>query len=391
MTYRAFLFQTILAVLFASPLFGQGPGPAADASDSWLPALEGKRIAVVANVTSRAGDQHLIDFLVNHDVEVVRIFTPEHGFRGNYAAGEKISDGRDSRTGLPLHSLYGNNKKPGTEDLAGIDLVVFDIQDVGARFYTYISTMSYVMEACAENSIPLMILDRPNPNGDFIDGPILQPELSSFVGLHPVPIVHGMTVGEYASMVNGEGWLKDSIQCDLTVIPCTNYSHSDRYVLPVPPSPNLPNQASVLLYPSLCLFEGTPVSIGRGTDKPFQIIGAPWFTELGDTFTPKPVSAAPHPKFENEVCHGVNVRSFGENYLTIHRELYLFWLIEAHKMYNGDAPFFTPFFDKLAGTAELRKQIEAGWTEEQIRASWEPGLNQFMITRAKYLIYPERR
>lgn len=365
----------------------QSPTPAADIPDLWLPMLEGKTIAVVANNTSRVGDTHLVDFLVDHNVTIKRVFSPEHGFRGQAAAGEHVSSEIDEKTGIPLVSLYGNHKKPAPSEVSDVDLVLFDIQDVGVRFYTYISTMTYVMEACAENEIPFFILDRPNPHGNLIDGPILEAEFTSFVGLHPVPIAHGMTVGEYAAMVKGEGWIQDAQKLDLSVFVCNNYTHESVYELPVAPSPNLPNQASIMLYPSLCLFEGTKVSIGRGTDLPFQQFGAPWFEDLGKTFTPTSRPEAPHPKYENEECKGVELTSFGENFMHNYAKLYIFWLLEAHRQYEGEEPFFSNYFRLLAGTEKLQEQIEAGWSEAQIRESWEDGLSEFKLTREKYLLY----
>lgn len=376
------LFSLLTTALSAQPI------PAADEPERWIGEIRRLDVAVVANPTSTSGNQHLVDFLLSQDIRVQKVFAPEHGFRGDHAAGEHVSSDRDAKTGLPLVSLYGRHKKPSAEDLAGIDVVIFDIQDVGVRFYTYISTMTYVMEACAENNVRLIILDRPNPNGHLVDGPILEQEFSSFVGLHPVPIAHGMTVGEYAHMVNGEGWLKGGVKCTLTVYPCSDYTHDTPYELPIAPSPNLPNAASIALYPSLCWFEGTPVSIGRGTEHPFQLIGAPWFPEMAFAFTPVSVSAAPHPKFENELCHGVLVSDFALDFLRKKPQLYLFWLIEAHRLYDGsEGDFFQPFFDMLAGTDQLREQIEAGWSEEQIRESWEPGLENFNRIRSKYLLY----
>lgn len=381
------LFSILTGLFLTLTSIAQMPLPAADVPDTWFGTLEGKTVAVVANPTSRVGEIHLVDYLHSRQIDIRRVFSPEHGFRGEAAAGAHVSDGVDQATGIPIVSLYGNHKKPSQNEVNDVDLVIFDIQDVGVRFYTYISTMTYVIEACAEAGTPVLILDRPNPHGNLIDGPILEEKFKSFVGLHPVPIAHGMTVGEYAQMVVGEKWIEYADKADLTVVPCRDYRHSDRYVLPVPPSPNLPNQASIMLYPSLCLFEGTPVSIGRGTDKPFQYVGAPWFPELGDTFTPASVPAAPHPKFENELCYGIDLESFGENFMHNQDELYLFWLLEAYRNYHGDKPFFDSFFNTLAGTDKLKQQIEQGLSENQIRASWTPGLERFKVTRAKYLIY----
>lgn len=380
----------LFTFIFTFVSWAQGPTPAADLHANYFSNYVGKKVAVIANQTSMSGDMHLVDRLLAYNIDVVRVFAPEHGFRGDHAAGEHVNSNVDEKTGLPIVSLYGSHKKPSADEVSDVDVVIFDIQDVGVRFYTYISTMSYAMEACAENGVEFHVLDRPNPNGHFVDGPVLEPEYSSFVGLHPVPIAHGMTVAEYALMVKGEAWINKASDLNLSVIGCQNYTHSTPYSLPIAPSPNLPNDASVALYPTLCLFEGTPVSIGRGTDKPFQQVGAPWFPELGDEFTPTSVAAAPHPKFENERCKGIDLSSFGENYMRQHGGIYLFWLIEAYRNYpQQDATFFTSFFAKLAGTKKLQEQIMNGWSEEQIRASWEPGLQAFRATRAKYLLYAE--
>ncbi|OYT13821.1 MAG: hypothetical protein B6I19_03140 [Bacteroidetes bacterium 4572_114] len=372
---------------------GQEVMVGADQTELYFPLLKGKRIAVVANHTSLIQGAHLVDSLVSAGVDVVKIFSPEHGFRGKAGAGQLIDDKIDLVTGLPVISLYGKHKKPTTEDLQDIDLVIFDIQDVGARFYTYISTMTYVMEACAENDIPVMVLDRPNPNGFYVDGPILDTGFSSFVGMHPVPIVHGMTVGEYAKMVNGERWLKDSIQCELKVIPVKNYAHSDFYDLPVQPSPNLPNRYAVYLYPSICLFEGTVVSVGRGTDYPFQVIGHPDFLLGSYIFVPRSIpGVATNPKHEGVYCNGQNLIGYAREMKDNPAQLNLHWLINyygALKDTTDTTDFFTKYFSLLAGTDQLQKQIEDGWTEEQIRESWQPGLDEFKQIREKYLLYPD--
>jgi uncharacterized protein YbbC (DUF1343 family) len=333
--------------------------------------------------------KHLVDTLRSRSVNVVKVFAPEHGFRGAGDAGEKIASGKDEKTGLPVVSLYGDNKKPTAAQLAGIDIVVFDIQDVGARFYTYISTLSYVMEACAEQKIPVLVLDRPNPNGHYIDGPILEPAFSSFVGLHPVPIVHGMTVGEYATMVNGEGWLKNKIQCDLKVISCKGWAHKEYYEVTVPPSPNLKTMNAIYLYPSLCLFEGTIVSMGRGTPSPFELIGFPGGKEGKFTFTPKSGPGSKHPLYENQECRGFDLQGFGDNFVRDSKMIYLYWVINLYKTAPDQSKFFNNFFDKLAGTDKLRKQIIEGKTEEEIRASWQPGLRKYAEMRKKYLLYAE--
>jgi len=362
----------------------------AEQTGAYFPLIKGKNIALVVNHTSLIGEIHLVDSLLRADFKVVKVFSPEHGFRGNADAGQEISDKIDLVTGLPIISLYGKNKKPQVADLADVDMVIIDIQDVGARFYTYISTMTYVMEACAENQIPVIILDRPNPNGFYVDGPVLEPAFKSFVGLHPVPIVHGMTVGEYAKMVNGEGWLENGVKCELSVIPVENYTHSDFYELPVRPSPNLPNKNAVYLYPSLCLFEGTIVSVGRGTDFPFQVIGHPDFVTGSYLFTPKSIPVvASKPKYEGVTCFGQNLTGFAENITNQPYQLSLFWLIEYYKILKDKGNFFDNYFEKLAGTAQLRKQIEEGWSEDQIRETWQPGLEKFRQIRKKYLLYPD--
>lgn len=363
-----------------------------DREDVYLSAIKDKNVAVVCNQTSiRANGEHLIDYLLRMQIAVTKVFAPEHGFRGAASAGEEIADGRDSRTNLPVYSLYGQVKKPTPEMLQGLDVVIFDIQDVGTRFYTYISTMSLVMEACADAGIEVFVFDRPNPNGYYVDGPVLKPGFESFVGMHPVPVVHGLTVGEYAKMVLGEGWLNSSKPCALTVVPMLGYTHKTPYVLPVAPSPNLPTEQAVRLYPSLCLFEGTTVSIGRGTDYPFQQIGAPWLsTAFSDySFTPTPNQGATDPKYNGEVCFGVNLTNFASSFLPSYNQLYLFWLIEAYQLCPEKESFFMPYFKKLAGTDQLEEQIKAGQSEAEIRASWASDLRTYKAQRVKYLLYPD--
>ncbi|AWM13191.1 DUF1343 domain-containing protein [Flavobacterium sediminis] len=352
---------------------------------SYLPIIKGKKIAVVANATSTVPFRrmHLVDYLLQRNFNIKRIFAPEHGFRGTADAGEVVKDGKDIKTGLPIISLYGSNKKPKPEQLDGIEVVIFDIQDVGARFYTYISTLHYVMEACAEQNIPLLVLDRPNPNGSIVDGPILEPEYTSFVGMHKIPVLHGMTIGEYAKMINGEKWLKNGIHCDLTVIPCKNYKRTMSYSLPVKPSPNLPNDQSINLYASLCFFEGTNVSVGRGTDIQFQIYGSPYLPKTDFTFTPKPNEGAKDPLYNGKVCYGEDLTAVEKV-----TQLELKWLLKAYHQTTDKTKFFNSFFTKLAGTPKLQQQIEAGLTEKQIRDSWQPGLENFKNIRKKYLIYP---
>jgi len=362
----------------------------AQRTEVYLPLLKNKAVAIVTNQTGTLGKTHLVDSLLSLGVNIKKVMSPEHGFRGQAAAGEHVNSGKDIKTGLPIVSLYGSHRKPTTADLQDIDIVIFDIQDVGVRFYTYISTLHYLMEACAENHKKLLILDRPNPNGFYVDGPILEKKFSSFVGMDPIPIVHGMTIGEYALMLNGEGWLKDSIQCDLQVITVINYRHDLLYQLPVSPSPNLPNMASIYLYPSLCLFEGTIVSVGRGTDKPFQIFGHPDMKQFDTTFVPEPIAGkAPHPKLEGQTCKGFDVSLFGSSMVPNMQGLYLFWLINTYFDMGGEDDFFKPFFNKLAGTDQLRIQIERGMTEEEIKAGWSDNLLKFKSIRKKYLLYPD--
>ncbi len=354
----------------------------------YLPWIRGKRVAVVANQTSVVGKTHLVDTLLAMNVRIVRVFAPEHGFRGQAGAGETVASGTDGRTGLPVVSLYGQKKKPDAADLDGVDAVLFDIQDVGVRFYTYISTLQYVMESCAAHGVEVIVLDRPNPNGFYVDGPVLEKPFASFVGLNPIPVVHGLTVAEYAGMLNGEGWLEGGKPCSLRVVACKGYSHDAFYMLPVAPSPNLPNMPAVYLYPSLCLFEGTVVSVGRGTDHPFQTAGYPGFAEGDFTFTPRSIpGVAPHPPYEGEACSGIDLRDFGVEFIRNYRGLYLFWLISFYESFPGKERFFTDYFSKLAGTDALQRQIREGWTEERIRASWQPALKRYLTMRKKYLLY----
>lgn len=365
----------------------------ADQPVKYFHLLEGKRVGVVANHTSITKNGHLVDVLLKQGITVQAVFAPEHGFRGEAGAGEKITDGKDAKTGLPVRSLYGSTKKPSKEMLKDIDVLLFDMQDVGARFYTYLSTMHYVMEAGAEENIPVIVLDRPNPNGFYTDGPVLDPSFRSFVGMHPIPMVHGMTLGELAQMINGEGWLKNGVKADLTVIPCFRYSKNDLYVLPVEPSPNLPTMESVYLYPSLCLFEPTVYSIGRGTERPFEVFGNPDLKFGSFTFTPVSTPGkAPNPKHKGKVCHGFDVKSIGEFYFFAYRTIYLDWLVETYKRYEEVYPgtFFTDpsFFDKLAGTDLLRKQIESGLSAEDIKKTWQPDIEAFKLKRKPYLLYP---
>jgi len=359
--------------------------------ESYLPLLEGKKVGLVGNQSSvifrskETGDYiHVVDSLLSRNVDLVKVFAPEHGFRGTADAGEAIKDGKDSSTGLPVISLYGDNKKPTTAQLKGLDMLIFDLQDVGTRFYTYISSLHYVMEACAENNIPLIILDRPNPNGHYIDGPLLDTKHKSFVGMHPIPVVHGLTMGEYGKMINGEKWLKSGIEADLQVITMENYSHDKPYSLPIKPSPNLPNDQAISLYPSLCFFEGTNVNEGRGTNKQFQVFGSPFLDKeyFNYTYTPRSMEGAKSPKHLNTECYGRD--------LSDHQRLdriNLEWLIEAYNHTADKSKFFKAFFTKLAGGTELQKQIEAGLSEVEIRESWKNNLEDFKSTREKYLLY----
>ena len=359
---------------------------AAHRIQEYLPLLKGKKVGLVANQSSvvfKGGQSvHLVDTLMKHQVNIQKVFAPEHGFRGTADAGELIKDGKDSKTGLPIVSLYGNNKKPKPEQLQGIDVMLFDLQDVGVRFYTYISTLHYVMEACAEQNIPLIVLDRPNPNGFMVDGPMLEKEYTSFVGMHPIPVLHGMTIGEYAQMINGEKWLKNQVQCSLTVISCLNYTHQNSYSLRIKPSPNLPNDQSINLYPSLCFFEGTNVSVGRGTEKQFQIYGSPFLKGFYFQFTPKPNVGAKDPMHNGKICFGEDLSR-----IALVQKLELKWLIKAYQQTEDKTQFFNNFFVKLAGTQNLQKQIESGLTESEIRQSWQQGLEDFKLIRAKYLLY----
>lgn len=360
----------------------------ADRTEQYLSDLAEKNVAIVGNQTSLIKTDkgqyiHLVDSLLNRNIGIKKVFAPEHGFRGKADAGEMIKDGIDQKTGLPVVSLYGSNKKPDNTHLQDIDIVVFDIQDVGARFYTYISTLHYIMEACAENDIPLIILDRPNPNGDYIDGPILQKSMKSFVGMHPIPITHGLTIAEYARMINGEKWLNNNLKADLRLIFMKNYHKNLKYEPPVAPSPNLPNYKSIRLYPSLCLFEGTKVSVGRGTSTPFQIFGAPFLPErkYSFTFTPKSSPGAKYPKHENQICYGKKFDNLPQ------AQLNLKYLIEAYQATADKDIFFNDYFNKLAGNKTLKQKIKSGWTAQEIYASWKKGLDQYKMVKSKYEYY----
>ena len=370
----------ILLILSSLGLHAQQLILGSERMEEIINSIDNKNLAIVGNQTSLVNDIHLVDTLISLKQNIISVFSPEHGFRGTEDAGAIIDNEFDSKTGLPIISLYGKNKKPTSEQLKGIDIIIFDIQDVGARFYTYISTLHYVMEAAGENNIKVIVLDRPNPNGHYVDGPILEKEFKSFVGMHEVPIVHAMTIGEYANMIVGEKWIDDS--CELEVINMINYNRNDLYKLPIKPSPNLPNSKSINLYPSLCLFEGTNVSVGRGTDKPFQHFGSPFLKFYSYAFIPKSGPGSKFPKHENKTCTGRNLENYP--YLS---SINLNWLIESFKQTSNKEDFFNNFFDKLAGTDILRTQIISGLGEKEIRSSWEPGLKEFKKIRDKYLLY----
>lgn len=361
--------------------------PGADRPDRYLPLLEGKRVALAVNQTSVLTHQdnlHLVDFLLQSGIDVKKVFVPEHGFRGDADAGEHVANQIDAKTGLPLVSLYGASKKPSKEAFADVDVIIFDIQDVGVRFYTFISTLHYLMEACAEQNKPLMILDRPNPNGNYVDGPILKEGYTSFVGMHPIPVVHGLTVGELAQMINGEGWLENGVKAPIEIIPIDNWTHDTAYSLPIKPSPNLPNDISIRLYPSLCYFEGTDVSLGRGTHFPFQVYGYP-DPKFGDfTFTPVSIEGmSKNPPQQDKKCYGKDLR----NEPLDHR-FTLSYLLEAYQLSGKKEKFFNNFFDKLAGSDQLRKDMLAGKNEAEIRAGWQPDLTAYKTLRENYLLYP---
>lgn len=381
---KRLLFLLLLCGCFSC--FAQQPLlTGADRTDVYLPLLKGKRVGMLVNQTSIIGSSHLVDSLLKLDVKIVKIFSPEHGFRGEADAGEKLGNTVDKKTGLPIVSLYGKHRKPDAKDLADVDVLIFDLQDVGVRFYTYISSLEELMEAAAEHGKPLLVLDRPNPNGHYIDGPILDTAFRSFVGMQPIPTVHGMTVGEYAKMLNGEGWLDNKAQCRLTVIPCAGYTHRTMYQLPVKPSPNLPNMASIYLYPSTCLFEGTVFSLGRGTDKPFQVYGHPALPKDLFSFTPRSLPGAKSPVLMDQTCYGYDLshEAHPDN------KIRLDWIINAYKLFPDKDKFFNAFFNKLAGNKELMAQIKAGKSPGQIRKTWEAGLAAFGKIRQKYLLYED--
>lgn len=383
--------DVVLAGSILSPVSGHADTVfkvGAERVELWLPVLKDKRVGVLVNHSSMVGNIHLLDTLLALGVDVRKVFAPEHGFRGDADAGARIDDQFDTRTGLPVVSLYGNTKKPSAEQMADLDVVVFDIQDVGVRFFTYISSMHYMMEACAEHGVSMVIFDRPNPNGDYIDGPILRNEFRSFVGMHPIPIVHGLTVGELALMINGQGWLRAGIKCDLIIVPAAAYTHSMRYELPVKPSPNLPNGLSIRLYPSLCLFEGTEVSVGRGTEHPFQVIGFPDRTYGSFSFVPKSIPGMDtKPLHIGKRCYGIDLRTTED----LDHRFTLQYLIRFWELSGRSENFISRrrFFNQLAGTDRLATQIMEGRSEDEIRASWKAELDEYKAMRIKYLIYPD--
>ena len=381
------VFLMILALL--PPAINAQIMTGAEQKELYFPLLNGKQIGVVANQASVTGNINIVDLLVNQGFHVSRIFSPEHGFRKSAQAGQTIGNSVDSATGIRVVSLYGAGKKPVAEDIKSLDLILFDIQDVGVRFYTYISTLSYVMEACAENKVPLILLDRPNPNGFYIDGPVLEKKYASFVGLHEVPVVYGMTIGEYAQMVNGEGWLKNGVRCDLRVIPLAKYTHQTRCELPAKPSPNLPNLNAINLYPSLCFFEGTHISVGRGTLFPFEVYGHPDLDYGVFTFIPESTPGSGfHPPLEGLKCRGEDLRKFYTDNPTESGKILLHWLMKAYQAWNDTAtPFFTDYFNKLAGTGILKNQIIQKKSEKEIRKSWKTGIEKFKKIRRRYLLY----
>ena len=378
-----FLYSLLPATAQSRPI------PGDEQTDKYFPLLEGKRIAIFSNHTGMIGDKHLLDLLLENKINVVAIFSPEHGFRGNADAGEHVSSSTDPQTGVPILSLYdGKLGKPSAASMSKFDLLIVDIQDVGLRFYTYYASMCRLMDACAEHGKQMLILDRPNPNGHYVDGPLLDMRYKSAVGWLPLPVVHGMTLGELARMVNGEGWLPEGRTCDITVIPCRNYTHQTPYRLPVPPSPNLPNMKAVYLYASLCYFEATPVSLGRGTSLPFQVYGHPEMTGYNYSFTPRSLPGAKNPPQKDKLCHGVDLSQLSEEELR-HKGIDLSYLIDAYRNLNLGDRFFTSFFEKLMGVAYVRKMIEDGRSAEEIEATWADDVARFKQQRKPYLLYAE--
>lgn len=393
------LFAIVFSALFSCAQTTQFPVASttvalttgAERTELYLPMLKNRKVGVVANQTSIVGESHLVDHLLKSNVDVNIVFAPEHGFRGEAGNGDKVADGRDAKTGIRIVSLYGKRLKPSADDLQDLQVVVFDVQDVGARFYTYISTLQYVMEACADAGIEVVILDRPNPNGHYVDGPVLKTGFRSFVGMNPIPIVHGCTIGEYAKMLAGEGWLKTEMRCNLTVIPMLNYSHAVPADISSRPSPNLTNMNAIRLYPSLCLFEGTHVSLGRGTDFPFEAYGFPEFPDRAFSFTPKEIpGVATNPPYEDTLCFGEDLRSFSMSSTGISNStISLTWLLKAYSSYPDKENFFNSFFNKLAGNSDLQQQMKQGISEDEIRKSWQKEISDYKVKRKKYLLYPD--
>ncbi len=389
-TKSTFITILLLLLVFTGCVKKEIPGviPGADRTEAYLPLLEGKSVALAVNNSSVINGTPILDTLISMGVNVVKIFSPEHGFRG----GNQY-DSLDVKTGIPVVDLYRSKSyKPQPEDLGGIDIMIFDMQDVGVRFYTYLSTMHYVMEACAENGIQLIILDRPNPNDFYVDGPVLKDTaFHSFVGMHPIPIVHGLTFGEYANMINGEKWLKNGVQCNVTIVEIANYQHGKSYTMPIDPSPNLNTMQSIFLYPSLCLFEGTVISQGRGTMFPFQVLGNPKLKDkYSFSFTPVSIEGmSKKPPHMDVECFGLDLREYDIDIFRKSGRLNLSWLIELYDAYPDKEAFFRPYFDLLAGGDHLKQQIIEGKSEDEIRQSWEPELTQYKEMRKKYLLYKD--
>ena len=382
---NTFLFF-VLSLSFINSIGQEIVLPGINQLESQIPNLRGKKIGIVAHqasiISNANKNQHLVDYLIQNKIDIEKVFAPEHGFRGKADAGEKIKNKKDKNTGLEIISLYGKNRKPSVEKLNGIELMIFDLQDVGVRFYTYLSTLHYVMEACAENNIPLIVLDRPNPNIQYVDGPILESTYKSFVGMHPVPIVYGMTIGEYAQMINGEGWLNNNIKVELKIIPIKNYTRDKFYELPIRPSPNLPNSKAIALYPSLCLMEPTVYSIGRGTELQFQIYGHPEYKNKGFYFKPRPNFGSKYPKHNNVLCYGKDLSNVPSP-----KKIELKWIIDAYRNFPYPDSFFLNGFNRIAGNSKLKQQLINGTSEIEIRKSWAKDLNKFKKIREKYLIY----
>jgi|SRR6185312_7896846 len=377
----------VLGFLTSQLFVNAQPQPGAEQMSEYLPLLQGKRVAILTNYTARIDGTTVVDTLVKKGINIVKIFSPEHGFRGDADAGATVGNQRDPVTGIPIVSLYGSKSKPSADDLADVDVMVYDIQDVGVRYYTYPASLERYMESAIGNHRPLIVLDRPDPNGDYVDGPVLDTAFRSFVGMQPVPVVYGMTIGEYARMLLGEGWVASEPGFRLTVIQCRHYTHHSRYSLPVKPSPNLRNMQSVYLYPSLCLFEGTAISLGRGTDKPFELFGAPSLPHDLFSFTPRSMPGATSPPHLNEVCYGYDLSS-----IDVPHAMSVKWVLLAYRLFPDKDHFFNKngsVFDRLAGSSVLRQQIQDGLSEEAIRKSWEPGLKHFKTIRKKYLLYAE--